>query len=104
MAKLIDYSPDKTEESRVQGYLFYFANGKDPDTLPSGADYDIVYSPSRYNRIWHTASYKIIRTPSGTLRAPHMVNGRVLEPNEITHFEKLLTEFQDSVKADQPQA
>jgi hypothetical protein len=93
MAKFADTLPDKTEQTRVQGYLFYFANGQDPDILPNGAEYDIVYSPSRYNTIWHTVSYKIIRSPSGTLRAPQMLNGRNLEPHEITPFEALIAEI-----------
>lgn len=100
MAKLIDSSPDRIEQSHVQGYLFYFADGNDPDKLPSGADYEIVYSPSRYNSKWHTASYKVIRSLSGTLRSPFMVNGRILEPNEIAHFEQLIADFQSKTEAE----
>ena len=88
----IDMQPDRTEERGDQGYFFYFADGNNPDTLPSGAEYNVVYSPSKYNSKWHAARYKVIRNVSGGLREPQMVNGRLLEVNEIPRFEQLLTE------------
>lgn len=90
----IGMQPDKTEERGDQGYFFYFANGKDPDSLPNGAEYNIVYSPSKYNRTWHAASFKVVRNASGGFRAPQMIAGRLLDADEISRFEQLLAEQQ----------
>lgn len=94
MSIIISTQPDRTEERGDQGYFFYFANGKDPDTLPNGAEYNVVYSPSKYNSTWHAASFKVVRNVSGGFRAPTMVNGRLLEADEIPRFEQLLTEHE----------
>ncbi len=82
--------PDKIERRGVGAYLFYFAKGKNIKTLPAKAEYSVVYSPAGYSGKWHVSTFRVVRHPSTETTVAHIVNTRLLERDEIAHFEALI--------------
>jgi hypothetical protein len=82
--------PDKIEQRGVGAYLFYFTDGKDINRLPANAEYTVVYSPAGYTGKWHVSSFRVVRHPSKETTVARTLTTRLLEPDEIAHFEALI--------------
>lgn len=66
--------------------LFYFGvHTADVNSLPGKATFKIVYSPSKSSH-WEVVSYQWFEQKDGM----NVLERRLLEPDEIAHFEKLL--------------
>jgi hypothetical protein len=66
--------------------LFYFgSDSADINQLPANAKFDVVYSP-RQSSNWEVVSYQWFEEKVGI----NVLERRLLEPDEIQYFERLL--------------